>query len=85
MNKTLVKNLFDKSGGALAGTGAVSYMFKSLGEIKIKSKNGNVDEEMLYLLYESIVPVRYQSVVHQFILCLLFTRTKCKFPYLREK
>ena len=45
-----VKNLFDKSGGALAGTGAVSYMFKSLGEIKIKSKNGNVDEEMLELI-----------------------------------
>ena len=30
-----VKNLFDKSGGALAGTGAAAFMFKALGEIKV--------------------------------------------------
>ena len=45
-----IKNLFDRSGGSLAGSGAVSYMFDRKGEIKIKGKRGEKDEEMLELI-----------------------------------
>ncbi len=45
-----VKNLFERSGGGLAGQGAVSYMFQRLGEIKVKGKGGNVQDEILDLI-----------------------------------
>lgn len=45
-----IKNLFERSGGSLAGTGAVSYMFESKGEIRVKGKGGDKDEEMLELI-----------------------------------
>ena len=32
-----VKNLFEKSGGSLAGQGSIAYMFDRMGEIKVKS------------------------------------------------
>lgn len=42
-----VKNIFDRSGGSLA---SVAYMFDHQGEIKVKSKGGDLDEEMLELI-----------------------------------
>ena len=45
-----IKNIFDKSGGSMAGQGAVSYMFERIGEIRVKSKGGSSEEEMLQLI-----------------------------------
>lgn len=45
-----MKNLFDKNGGALGGTGSVSYMFKKVGEIKVFSKGGDSQEEILEII-----------------------------------
>jgi YebC/PmpR family DNA-binding regulatory protein len=45
-----IKNLFERSGGSLAGTGATAYMFQRLGEIRVKSKGGSVENEMLELI-----------------------------------
>ncbi len=42
-----VKNIFDKGGGSMAGQGAVSYMFERCGEIKVNTKGGNKDDEVL--------------------------------------
>ncbi len=42
-----VKNIFDRSGGSMA---SVAYMFDHKGEIKVKSKGGDRDEEMLELI-----------------------------------
>ncbi|MBI4038942.1 YebC/PmpR family DNA-binding transcriptional regulator [Candidatus Daviesbacteria bacterium] len=46
----LVKNLFERSGGNLGGTGSVSYMFGRLGEMRIKSKGRGMQMEMLELI-----------------------------------
>ncbi|MBI2596470.1 YebC/PmpR family DNA-binding transcriptional regulator [Candidatus Daviesbacteria bacterium] len=46
----LIKNMFEKSGGSLAGQGATAYMFDKVGEIKVKSKGGQRDEEELVLI-----------------------------------
>lgn len=48
-----IKNMFDKSGGSLAGSGAASFMFKRLGEIKVAHPAGGgrgKDEVMLELI-----------------------------------
>lgn len=45
-----VKSIFDRNGGNLAGVGAVSYMFEKKGEIKVKSKGGSKEDEMLELI-----------------------------------
>ncbi len=45
-----MKNLFERAGGNLAGTGAASFMFKRLGEIKVRGKGRSADEEMLELI-----------------------------------
>lgn len=48
-----VRNLFDRSGGAMGGAGSVAYMFDQKGEIKIKQKaNGKEqkDEQELELI-----------------------------------
>lgn len=44
-----IKNLFERSGGSLAGQGAVAYMFNKKGEIKVKSKKEK-EEDMLALI-----------------------------------
>lgn len=46
----VIKNLFERAGGSLAGSGAVSYMFDRKGEIRVKGKGGNVEEETLELI-----------------------------------
>ena len=45
-----IKNIFERSGGSLAGQGSVSYMFERVGEIRVRSKDGNTEEEMLELI-----------------------------------
>lgn len=52
-----VKNIFERSGGSLAGQGSVAYMFDKVGEIRVKGKGsprgeagGSSDEEMLELI-----------------------------------
>ena len=45
-----IKNIFEKNGGSLAGPGSVSYMFERVGEIRVRSKSGNTDDEMLELI-----------------------------------
>src|SRR3989344_8337893 len=43
----VIKNLFERSGGTLASTGSVSYMFDRVGEIKVVGKNGSSEDEIL--------------------------------------
>lgn len=45
-----IKSIFDRNGGILAGPGAVSYMFRKIGEIRVKSKGGSSEDEMLELI-----------------------------------
>ncbi len=45
-----IRMMFDRSGGALAGQGSVSYMFTKKGEVRIKSKGGDSEEEQLELI-----------------------------------
>ncbi len=45
-----IRNIFERSGGSLAGTGAVSYMFDKKGEIKVRTKGSSVEEETLELI-----------------------------------
>lgn len=45
-----VKNLFERAGGNLGGSGSVAYMFERLGEIEVKSKGGSMEEELLELI-----------------------------------
>jgi YebC/PmpR family DNA-binding regulatory protein len=45
-----IKNMFDRSGGALGGQGSVAYMFDKIGEIKVKSKGGVKDDEILEII-----------------------------------
>ncbi len=46
----VVKNIFEKAGGGLAGQGSVTYMFNRLGQVKVKGKGGEKDNEMLELI-----------------------------------
>lgn len=45
-----IRSLFERSGGSLAGQGSVAYMFNKVGEIKVNSKGGSVEEELLNLI-----------------------------------
>ncbi len=45
-----IRNIFDKAGGVLGGLGSTAYMFDKKGEIKVKSKLKNKEEEMLQLI-----------------------------------
>lgn len=45
-----IKHLFDRSGGNMGGQGSVAYMFDKKGEIKVVSKGGSSEEEMLELI-----------------------------------
>lgn len=46
----VIKNLFDRNGGALGSQGSASYMFDKKGEIVVLSKGGNSDDELLELI-----------------------------------
>jgi YebC/PmpR family DNA-binding regulatory protein len=45
-----VKSIFDRNGGSMANPGAVSYMFEKVGEIRVKGKGGDMEEELLELI-----------------------------------
>lgn len=45
-----IRNIFERAGGNLGGSGSAAYMFNKKGEIKIKGKGGDKDEEMLELI-----------------------------------
>lgn len=45
-----MKNLFDRGGGALGGNGSTSYMFKKTGEIKVSTKGGDSQDEILEII-----------------------------------
>lgn len=45
-----IKNIFERGGGNLGGQGSVAYMFDRIGEIKVRSKGGNKDIEILELI-----------------------------------
>lgn len=45
-----IKSLFERAGGALGGPGSTAYMFEKKGEIKVRSKGGQVEDEMLELI-----------------------------------
>lgn len=45
-----VRQLFDRSGGVMANTGAVSYMFEQVGQIRVKTKGGSLEDEILELI-----------------------------------
>lgn len=45
-----MKNLFDRSGGALGGQGSTAYMFSKLGAIKVIGKGGDLQEEILEII-----------------------------------
>lgn len=46
----VIKNLFDRAGGSLGGSGSVRFMFDIKGEIKVASKQGSKDDELLELI-----------------------------------
>lgn len=45
-----MKNLFERSGGSLGGSGSTAYMFKKAGEIKVLGKGGDSQEEILEII-----------------------------------
>lgn len=45
-----MKNLFDRSGGALGASGSTAYMFKKMGEIKVLGKGGTSEDEILEII-----------------------------------
>lgn len=45
-----MKNLFDRSGGGLGSNGSTAYMFKKTGEIKVSSRGGDSEEEILEII-----------------------------------
>jgi len=46
---SLIRNLFEKSGGSMGTPGAVSFQFKRIGLIRLK-KEANFEEQELYLI-----------------------------------
>lgn len=45
-----MKNMFDRAGGALGANGSTSYLFKKTGEIKVLTKGGDLQEEILEII-----------------------------------
>ncbi len=45
-----VRNIFERSGGSLGSSGSTSYMFDKKGEIRVKTRGENMDDEMLTLI-----------------------------------
>lgn len=45
-----VKSIFERAGGALGGQGSTAYMFDKKGEIKVKGKGGNSEDEILEII-----------------------------------
>lgn len=45
-----VRNIFERAGGSLGSNGSVTYMFDRVGEIKVKTKGGTLEDEVLELI-----------------------------------
>ena len=45
-----IRNLLERAGGALGGSGSSSYMFNRLGEIKVVTKGESMEDEILDLI-----------------------------------
>lgn len=45
-----IKNMFERAGGSLGGPGSTAYMFEKKGEIRVKGKGADSEEEMLALI-----------------------------------
>lgn len=45
-----IRNLFDRSGGSLGSSGSTAFMFDKKGLIKVSSKEGDSEEEVLELI-----------------------------------
>lgn len=45
-----VRQLFDRSGGVMANSGSVAYMFEQVGQIRVKTKGEDRDSEILELI-----------------------------------
>lgn len=45
-----IRNIFERSGGNLGAQGSVAYMFDKKGEIRVKTKGGSVEDELLELI-----------------------------------
>lgn len=45
-----MRNLFERSGGSLGGGGSTSYLFAKKGEVRVQSRGGDKEEEMLELI-----------------------------------
>lgn len=45
-----IKNLFERSGGGMGASGSAAYMFDHVGEIKVVSKGGGMEDEVLELI-----------------------------------
>lgn len=54
-----MKNIFERSGGTMAGQGSVSYMFKKMGLIRISTDNRSEDDMMLAALNSGAEDVEY--------------------------
>lgn len=68
-NRTVaeVKNLFDKSGGSLAEPGAVMYLFKRVGRLKLKT---SLDEEELLALIDAGVEDVIEEEGKSILICM---------------
>ncbi len=45
-----VRNMFDRAGGALGGTGSAMYMFDKVGQLIVAAKIGETDDQILELI-----------------------------------
>lgn len=45
-----IRNIFERSGGNLGGTGSTAFMFSKIGKIRVGSKGGLKDTEMLEII-----------------------------------
>lgn len=45
-----IRNFFDRAGGSMGSPGVTAYMFDKKGEIQVKSKGGNSEDEQLELI-----------------------------------
>lgn len=45
-----LRNCFERFGGSLAGLGSTSYMFDSLGEIKVQSRGASKEDEIFEII-----------------------------------
>lgn len=45
-----IRNLFERAGGSLGSSGVTAYMFDRLGEVKVRSKGGSSEDQILEII-----------------------------------